>query len=75
MSDTVMASCASKVTDQLAGPMDLGSNVCSWNLVSGMGTCYFGVGNNLSYLCELVGGGQGCRQPGEEVPLTWTHAL
>ena len=36
----VMASCASKLTDQLAGPMDLGSNVHYGSLLSGVGICW-----------------------------------
>lgn len=59
MPDMVMASCASKLTDQLAGPKDLWSNVLSWNLVSRVGTCCLGVtmGNTPFYLCVLGGCG------------------
>lgn len=75
MPDMVMANCASKLTDQLAGPKDLWSNVHSWSLVSEVGTYCLGVtmGNALSYLCVL--GGWGSTQPVEEIPLTWIHAL
>lgn len=66
MPDVVMASCAPKLTDQLAGPKDLWSHVHSWSLVSGVGTCCLGVtmGNALSYLCVL--GGWGGTQPGKD---------
>lgn len=70
MSDMVMAGCASEPTDQLAGPLDLESNVHSWSQGSGVGTCSLGVGNALSYL-YVLGGARGadsqvrrCHSPG-----------
>lgn len=52
-----MTGCASKLTDQPTDPIYLWSNVYSWSLVSGIGTCCFGVAVINAHLCVLKGRG------------------
>lgn len=75
MLDMVLSDCASKLTDQQADPMDLESNMHSWRLVSGVGTCCFEVAVGNALLLLVCVEDLWVQTAGEEVPLTWTHGL